>query len=163
MRRGCRRIYHVPAALLVPPLLVAGLSVQAQGDKATAAQEATRAPIPGATDPRVTQDTIHTTICVKGYTATVRPSVAWARAYKHHLMDKAGIPWGTRFQFELDHAQPLETGGAPQAPDNLWLQKIAEARVKDAEETRLHREVCAGRMSLKAAQDTIAAHWLKTK
>ena len=28
---------------------------------------------PGAIDPRVTQDNIHETICVRGYTRTVRP------------------------------------------------------------------------------------------
>src|SRR3954464_6160885 len=37
---------------------------------------------PGLTDPRVTQDNIQTTICVSGYTATVRPTSGYTNRVK---------------------------------------------------------------------------------
>lgn len=59
---------------------------------------------------------------------------------------------------ELDHLIPRELAGAD-AVDNLWLQKWADARKKDRLENWLHREVCAGRLSLEAAQLEIVEDW----
>lgn len=61
--------------------------------------------------------------------------------------------------FEIDHLIPVEIGGSNR-PDNLWAQPIAQARIKDQLENRLHRAVCAGRLSLPAAQQCIAKDWV---
>jgi putative intracellular protease/amidase len=46
---------------------------------------------------------------------------------------------------------PRELGGADDER-NLWPQPLAEARVKDRQENALHRAVCAGTVTLAAAQ-----------
>ena len=43
--------------------------------------------------------------------------------------------------------------------NNLWLQARQEAASKDRDEFRLHREVCAGRMTLEQAQHDMLATW----
>lgn len=53
--------------------------------------------------------------------------------------------------WELDHLIPRELAGADVIA-NLWPQPIAEARVKDRLENSLHRQVCAGTISLRSAQ-----------
>jgi hypothetical protein len=58
---------------------------------------------------------------------------------------------------EIDHKVPRELGGADVVA-NLWPQPWAEARLKDVEENAYHRNVCAGRMTLYAAQYHFL-HW----
>jgi hypothetical protein len=41
----------------------------------------------------------------------------------------------------------------------LWLQTWTEAAIKDRDELRLHREVCAGRTTLERAQHDMLATW----
>jgi hypothetical protein len=53
---------------------------------------------------------------------------------------------------EVDHLIPRELGGADDV-DNLWPQPWADATVKDHDENRLHRAVCAGELPLRDAQD----------
>ena len=69
----------------------------------------------------------------------------------------------------LDHLIPLELGGAPRDPANLWPEPCtavaadgtpAGARVKDRFENWLHDEVCSGVLSLVAAQQQIAGEWV---
>jgi hypothetical protein len=121
-----------------------------------AAQDHQRAPVPGAVDPHVTQATIHDTICQRGYTAQVRPPRAVTDTIKRRLAD--GLP-DSLHDYELDHLIPLGLGGHPTSANNLWLQNWPEAAVKDREELRLHREVCAGRMTLEGAQHEMLATW----
>jgi hypothetical protein len=54
---------------------------------------------------------------------------------------------------------PLGLGGHPTSPGNLWLQSWPEAALKDRDELRLHREVCAGRMTLEQAQHDMLKTW----
>jgi hypothetical protein len=112
---------------------------------------------PGSTDPRITQASIAATICRAGWTATVRPP---ASATDHAKRDVAypayGIPAAT--PSELDHLVPLELGGSNDIT-NLWVEVGRVPNVKDATENRLRAEVCAGRVSLAAAQLAIAADW----
>ena len=62
---------------------------------------------------------------------------------------------------EIDHIVSLELGGSNDIA-NLYPEK-ADARpgyhVKDRLENALHRLVCSGQMSLRAAQQGIAANW----
>ena len=49
--------------------------------------------------------------------------------------------------------------GADSVWIHLWLQARQEAASKDRDEFRLHREVCAGRMTLEQAQHDMLATW----
>jgi hypothetical protein len=114
--------------------------------------------VPGALNPDVTSDTIHQTICVPGYTKTIRPPVSYTDAIKRRLMQEQHLA-GRAQDYELDHLVPIEGGGHPRSLDNLWMQPLAEARVKDADENRMHRAICDGRVTLRAAQAALFLRW----
>lgn len=63
-------------------------------------------------------------------------------------------------RWELDHLVSRELGGADDER-NLWPQPIREARIKDRLENWLHRQVCAGRLTLAAAQRCIRDDWTR--
>ncbi|HVT78437.1 MAG TPA: hypothetical protein VHD87_15475 [Acidimicrobiales bacterium] len=108
-------------------------------------------------DPAVTQQNIGSTICVVGYTKTVRPPVSVTGRIKAAQRREPNAYTG---EAELDHAISLELGGWHGADGaNLWLEPQPRARAVDQLENQLHRDVCAGRISLEAAQ----AQLVKTK
>jgi hypothetical protein len=107
-----------------------------------------QAPLIGRLNPAVTQATIHSTICVRGWTATVRPPLSYTSKLKRRQ-----LPAGASMRaFEEDHLIPLELGGAPRDPANLRPVPIVRAKADDRWETRLHAEVCDGSMTLAEAQ-----------
>jgi len=110
----------------------------------------------GALSPAVTQATIGQTICMTGYTASIRPPTSFTNALKTKQLRALG-PSGPLSAFEEDHIVPLELGGAPRDPANLQPVPIAIARHDDVLETRLHKSVCAGTLTLAAAQAQILA------
>lgn len=105
----------------------------------------------GVPDPTITQANIATTICVIGYTATVRPPSTYTTALKQSQMTALGLP-GTTSDYEEDHVIALELGGAPRDPGNLRPQPMGEASKKDTLENKLHKMLCAGTISLNTAQ-----------
>lgn len=109
---------------------------------------------PGAIDPAVTQSNIRTTICTPGYTATVRPPAADTDKWKRATESAYSLGRSS----EYDHLVPLELGGA-NATSNLWVEPGSIPNPKDKVESRLHREVCAGQITLAAAQQAIATNW----
>jgi hypothetical protein len=115
-------------------------------------------PPPGALNPAVTQATITTTICVSGWTATVRPSTSYTNKLKVTQMKARHLP-GSTADYEEDHMVPLELGGAPKDPLNLWPEPRhgphASAGEKDTLENSLKRQVCAGTVTLDQARVTI--------
>ena len=113
---------------------------------------------PGAIDPRVTQDNINSTICVPGYTKTVRPPVSVTEPQKLQSMKEYGF-YDSPSNYEFDHFIPLELGGAPDDLKNLWPEPHSSSYDKDAVENYLHQQVCFGNMKLKTAQDLISANW----
>ena len=124
---------------------------------------------PGALNPAVTQTTIRTTICVSGWTATIRPPSSYTTALKIQQIAQYGYGDPSTAAYEEDHLIPLELGGAPRDPHNLWPEPYAAtlpdgrdvgARVKDALETSLKRAVCAGTVTLAVAQAEIGDHWV---
>jgi len=116
----------------------------------------TRSTVPGALNPDVTQANVHETVCRIGWTHTIRPPVTWSQPLKHQLAAAQGI----RVQdAELDHLIPLNLGGAPRDPANLWLQRWDEARAKDDDELELYHAVCSGRITLEQAQRRILDKW----
>jgi hypothetical protein len=119
--------------------------------------------VPGYLNPAVTQANIHQTICKSGWTATIRPPVSYTNKLKLEQME-AGHLKGKPSDFELDHEVSLELGGHPTDPRNLWPEPYKPepgARKKDQVEDFLHREVCAGRMPLRDAQQLIMSDWTK--
>jgi hypothetical protein len=62
-------------------------------------------------NPDVTQTTINKTICVVGYTGTVRPAVRYTNAVKIKLLKQANKPSSDAGLYELDHIVPLTLGG----------------------------------------------------
>ena len=110
----------------------------------------------------MTPATIASTICVSGWTTTVRPPSTYTNALKVDQMKAYGYANAAPGDFEEDHLIPLELGGAPRDPRNLWPEPLAGtdgARQKDQLENRAREEVCAGRMALADAQSRIAADW----
>ena len=108
---------------------------------------------PGALNPAVTQGNIDATICAPGWTATIRPPASYTNRLKLEQMPFYGYPAGTdQRSLEEDHREPLEIGGAPRDPRNLWPQPLAEAHAKDRLETAVKRDVCAGRLTLQQGQ-----------
>ena len=139
---------------------------------------------PGATNPAVTQATIAETVCVAGWTATVRPPVSYTDRIKvledggGGTVSYAGVAYpvhGFRLadtdvrHFELDHLVALELGGTPTDPRNLWLQPYeapkgpapagAGSQTKDKVENAARAAVCAGRIPLVEAQQMMVANW----
>lgn len=96
---------------------------------------------PGALNPDVTQDTIAQTICVSGWTATVRPPTSYTDSLKRQQMAAYGAA-GTPADYEEDHRVPLAVGGAPTDPRNLWPEPLAAAKLKDQVEVRTQRAIC---------------------
>ena len=113
---------------------------------------------PGAVNPAVTQADVTTTICRSGWTATVRPPVSYTDALKRRQMAAYGFT-GSPAGFEEDHLIPLELGGAPSEPRNLWPEPGQSPNPKDKVEDAGRRAVCSGRMPLVTAQQEMAADW----
>lgn len=113
---------------------------------------------PGSIDPAVTQRNIRSTICKRGWTATVRPPESQTERFKYGVAyPHYGVPSGERT--ELDHLVPLELGGSNDAT-NLWPETPPTPNPKDKVERVLNHAVCDGRVSLAAAQLAIARDWL---
>lgn len=119
---------------------------------------------PGATNPAVTQANIAQTICMTGYTATIRPPASYTTGLKRQQLASGYAYNGdtnTR-DYEEDHLISLEIGGSPDSPQNLWPEPYAGsdgAKVKDKVENKLHALVCSSQLTLAAAQHAIATNW----
>jgi hypothetical protein len=126
--------------------------------------------VPGAINPAVTDATIRSTICVKNWTKTVRPPVAYTSKIKKKLMAVNHLP-GKLADYELDHLLSLEDGGDPGyalgadgLPLNLWMQPYADpygARTKDKLETLEKTLVCNGTIDLATAQHELQFDWIE--
>ena len=119
---------------------------------------------PGALNPLVTQATIGRTICVTGWTSTIRPSSSATTGIKVAQLASGYTYKGdtaTR-DYEEDHLISLELGGAPSTEANLWPQPYNApegAKVKDQVENKLRTLICGGTITLATAQRAIASNW----
>jgi hypothetical protein len=111
---------------------------------------------PGSLNPDVTQATIRTTICVHGWTRTIRPPTSYTSPLKLEQMLAYGVA-GDPARFQEDHLISLELGGHPTDPRNLWPEPYPRASAVDRIENELNASVCSGRMSLAEAQRREAA------
>ena len=95
------------------------------------------------------------TICVSGYTDTVRPSTSYTNKIKAQQITVYGYTDTDLSHYEEDHLISLQLGGSPVDPRNLWPQPYegtCGARIKDKIEGRLKRLVCNGTITLQEAQ-----------
>lgn len=120
---------------------------------------------PGTVNPAVTQDNIATTICVPGWTKTIRPPASYTNKVKASQLAAGAYasPQAPR-TFEEDHLVSLEIGGHPTDPRNLWPQPwdgAYGAHAKDRLENYLHRAVCSGRITLAEAQAAVSSNWIQ--
>ena len=107
---------------------------------------------PGARYSKVTQKTISTTICVKGWTAKIRPPASYTRALKRKQLRTWHYADRKPSHYEEDHLISLELGGAPYSKKNLWPEPLAQARKSDRHENAWHQKVCNGAATLRQAQ-----------
>lgn len=117
---------------------------------------------PGATDPGVAPATVASTICVAGWTSSVRPPESVTEPQKYRSMAAYGDT-DSASAYEYDHLIPLELGGAGDDTRNLWPQPRGgqwSSAVKDTLENRLRALVCAGQVTLASAQQSIASNWI---
>ena len=141
----------VPLLLaLAAAALLAGALLPRSAHRA-AAVRANPALTPGALNPDVTQATIGDTICVQGWTKTVRPPSAYTHALELRQLREYGES-GPTTDFQEDHFISLELGGAPTDPRNLWPESQPRAGEVDRIENQLNADVCAGRISLAEGQ-----------
>jgi len=111
---------------------------------------------PGAYNPDVTQATIGSTICVRGWTKTVRPPVDYTNGLKTQQLRAFGLR-GPASAYQEDHLISLELGGAPTDPRNLWPEPYPRAADVDKVENELNAAVCGGRLTLAEARRKEAA------
>ena len=115
-----------------------------------------------ALNPDVTEASLELTICVTGYTATVRPASSYTNGVKAKLLRESGLGESRMADYELDHLIPLAVGGHPRKLSNLQLQPwhgADSATDKDGLERRLQRMVCDRQIALADAQYCIAEDW----
>jgi len=106
---------------------------------------------PGVLNPDVTQANIHSTICKRGWTATIRPPVSYTDVLKRKQMRQYGET-GPMSAYQEDHLISLEMGGNPTDPRNLWPEPYPRAAQMDQIENQLNGEICDGQLTLAQAQ-----------
>src|SRR3954470_22241731 len=119
---------------------------------------------PGVIDPDISQENITQTICVPGYTKTVRPPSSYTTRLKAEQMRELGLP-GTVRDYHEDHLVPLCVGGHPSDPRNLWPQPVTgqwSTSAKDQLEGSVCRAMCRGAMTLLEGQESfLRPDWTK--
>lgn len=143
-----KRTFEIAALALLVALVVL---LWPRGHRAATPYYADPALTPGALNPAVTQATVGSTICVAGWTRTVRPSADYTGALKLRQLGEYHAH-GPPSAYQEDHLISLELGGAPNDPRNLWPQPRPWADDVDRVENQLREEVCSGRLTLVEAQ-----------
>ncbi len=125
---------------------------------------------PGAPNPDVTQANISQNICnPKWSTKSIRPPATYTTNLKVQQLGQGYTYQGdmNTKDYEEDHLVSLELGGNPTDPKNLWPEPYHTtlngselgAKQKDTVENYLHKQVCAGAVSLLKAQQAISTDW----
>ena len=106
---------------------------------------------PGVLNAAVTQATIQSTICVRGWTRTIRPPTDYTNRLKRKGLEAYGLRGPPR-NYQEDHQISLELGGDPDDPRNLWPEPYPRAAEVDRIENQLNAEVCSRKLTLAEAQ-----------
>jgi hypothetical protein len=107
---------------------------------------------PGARFSKVTRATISSTICVMGWTKTIRPPQSYTNALKKAQLAEWHYADQNPTHYEEDHLISLELGGAPRSKKNLWPEPWPQAHKSDPRENAWHRQVCNATLTLRRAQ-----------
>ena len=123
---------------------------------------------PGAINPAITQENIRETICNPRWsTKSIRPEESYTHRLKVEQIAEYGYSDSRLRDYEEDHFIPLELGGNPTDPKNLWPEPFETsipdggAHAKDKVENYLHVEVCAGSLTLEQAQREMTEDWYR--
>jgi hypothetical protein len=108
---------------------------------------------------KVTQENIMNTICITNYSRTIRPSTNYTNKIKLEKLKMLGLSENEAKYYELDHNIPISSGGNPDDPENLILQPLEEAKLKDRLEVKIHKEICNGNLSLSDGQKVFKNNW----
>jgi len=140
------------AAVVVLALLPRGSHPKTLGSVLRASWKLT----PGVVNPAVTPATLRSTVCHKGWTATVRPPTSYTNALKLRQLRARGLR-GPPSAYQEDHLISLELGGNPTDPRNLWPEPYPRAAEVDKLENELNDRLCSGAITLDEAQRTESA------
>ena len=125
---------------------------------------------PGSITPLVTSANLGTTICKRGYSASVRPPLALTEPEKFAIMQAYGVS-ASASNYEFDHLIPLELGGSSNLA-NLWPEPNQGSpstfnsyshyglNAKDGVEAQSNYAVCDRGYSLASAQKEMASNWV---
>ena len=125
---------------------------------------------PGSITPLVTSSNPSSTICRRGYSASVRPPVSLTEPAKYALMRAYGLT-GSPSRYEFDHLIPLELGGSSNLA-NLWPEPNQGTpselnpyshyglNAKDGVESQSNYAVCDKGYPLALAQQEMAQNWV---
>jgi len=119
---------------------------------------------PGATNPDVTQENIQATVCVKGWTKTIRPPKYYTNKLKKTQIMQYRLQDRDPRDYEEDHLVALSIGGHPTDPRNLWPQPRQSgwnAQQKDQLEFVLYKMVCHREIGLVDAQVAMSSNWVE--
>jgi hypothetical protein len=116
-------------------------------------------------NPAVSFATRGSTICVTGWTATVRPPASYTSPLKAQQMAAEHLS-GSPSNYEEDHRLPLEGGGFPGGPGldehNLSPEPHPASSTKDAAENQLKQQLCAAKdaATFTSLQVAFVSRWL---
>jgi hypothetical protein len=103
-------------------------------------------------NPHFENQTISSTVCVKGWTKTIRPPASYTSALKKQQLAEWGYADQNLAHYEEDHLISLELGGAPYSKKNLWPEPWSQAHKSDPRENGWHKKLCNGTLTLMQAQ-----------
>jgi hypothetical protein len=149
--RTLERMSTRTALVAVALLLLAIAIVSPHGSSSKGPYHADVARTPGVLNPDVTQVNITSTICVHGWTRTIRPPTSYTNDLKEKQMGEYHVG-GSPSDYQEDHLISLELGGHPNDRRNLWPEPYPRASEVDSIENDLNAKVCSGDLSLAAAQ-----------
>ncbi len=139
------------ALVTIALLLLAIAIVSPHGSSSKGPYHADIVRTPGVLNPDVTQGKINSTICVRGWTKTIRPPTSYTNDLKRRQMREYRVG-GSLSDYQEDHLISLELGGHPTDPRNLWPEPYPRASDVDSIENELNAKVCARELSLDDAQ-----------
>ena len=155
----CSASWRTSSALLSLAAVLA-LAAPAAGAGTSAACKRGRLPDARCTPGKAARGATLRAVCTPGYSGRVRNVSERTKARVYRLY---GIGHHSTGQYEIDHIIPLELGGS-NSIRNLFPEAARPRpgfHEKDKLENALHREVCAGKISLRLAQRRIKANWLR--
>lgn len=114
------------------------------------------APNPALT-PGVMVNVAVSAICRPGYATEARKKLT--RGTKERVWKAYGVERADRSRYRLDHYVPISAGGCAYCAANLWPEPVADSVAKDRLEARLHRDLCAGRITLGDVPGIVGRGW----